>query len=102
MSDNPIFTVTLAPGGWQFEAADGASVLRAAESAGLDLPSSCRNGTCRTCLCRLTSGQVRYLVEWPGLSLEEKRDGYLLPCVAVAQSDLVVDAPLARRHAAGR
>jgi hypothetical protein len=44
---------------------------------------------------------VRYLVEWPGLSIEEKRDGYLLPCVAVAQSDLVIEAPLARRLFAG-
>ena len=41
---------------------------------------------------------MRYLVEWPGLSIEEKRDNYLLPCVAVATSDLVVSAPLAKRR----
>jgi ferredoxin len=75
-------------------------VLRAAEAAGIDLPSSCRNGTCRTCLCRLQSGSVRYLVEWPGLSPDEKRDGYILPCVAVALTDLVLEAPLARRSKA--
>ncbi|MGE8476123.1 MAG: 2Fe-2S iron-sulfur cluster-binding protein, partial [Paraburkholderia hospita] len=51
------------------------------------------NGTCRTCLCRLVSGSVRYTVEWPGVSAEEKTQGYILPCVAVAQSDLVLDAP---------
>jgi ferredoxin len=97
MDDDRIFTVTLRPAGWQFEASAGASVLRAAEDAGIGLPSSCRNGTCRTCICRLHSGRVRYLVEWPGLSIEEKRDGYLLPCVALAQSDLVIEAPLAKR-----
>jgi ferredoxin len=76
---------------------DGAtSILHSAEAAGISLPSSCRNGTCRTCLCRLRSGSVRYLVEWPGLSSDEKRDGDILPCVAVPLSDLVLDAPLAR------
>lgn len=77
----------------------GATILEAAEAAGVDLPNSCRNGTCRTCICRLDSGTVRYLVEWPGLSIEEKRENYLLPCVAVPTSDVVVNAPLAKRLA---
>lgn len=90
------FVITLAPLGCSFPA-HGTTVLAAAEAAGFTLPNSCRNGTCRTCLCRLDSGSVRYLVEWPGLSIEEKRDRYLLPCVAVPASDLVLNAPLARR-----
>jgi ferredoxin len=98
MDDTTIPSITLAPGGWRF-AGGGSTVLRAAEAAGVDLPSSCRNGTCRTCICRMTSGSVRYLVEWPGLSLEEKRAGFILPCVAVALTDVVVEAPLARRAA---
>ena len=77
--------------------AQGGTVLQACEAAGIALPNSCRNGTCRTCLCRLESGSVRYLVEWPGLSIEEKRENYLLPCVAVPTSDVVVNAPLAKR-----
>lgn len=91
------YHVTILPAGWRFDAPDDASLLRAAEDAGIGLPNSCRNGTCRTCLCRLESGSVRYLVEWPGLSIEEKREHYVLPCVAVAQSELVLHAPLARR-----
>jgi ferredoxin len=91
--------VTIEPGGWRFAAAPGATLLRAAEAAGIALPSSCRNGTCRTCLCRLAAGSVRYLVEWPGLSAEEKRDGLILPCVAVPEADVVLDVPLARRAA---
>jgi ferredoxin len=97
MNEPASFTITIAPAGWRFPAGAGTSVLRAAEAAGVELPSSCRNGTCRTCICRLASGSVAYLVEWPGLSCEEKRDGDILPCVAVAQSDLVIEAPLARR-----
>lgn len=71
-------------------------MLVAAARAGVVLPSSCRNGTCRTCICRVQSGTARHLIEWPGLSLEEKREGYILPCVAVATSDLVIIAPAAK------
>jgi ferredoxin len=90
-------TITVAKQQWTFSAAAPATVLEAAERAGIRLPSSCRNGTCRTCLCRLQSGAVHYKIAWPGVSLEEKRDGYILPCVAVADSDLVIEVPAARR-----
>jgi len=97
MSDPFDHTVTLLPLGASFGLDAHTSVLQAAEAAGIDLPSSCRNGTCRTCICRLQKGSVRHLVEWPGLSLDEQRAGYILPCVALAQEDLVLEAPLARR-----
>lgn len=94
------YSVTLLPAGWRFDVPDGVPVLQAAEAAGIELPSSCRNGTCRTCLCRMEQGAVRYLVEWPGLSFDEKREGDILPCVAVPTSELVLRAPLARRSGA--
>lgn len=90
-------TVTLAALGASFSAQEDTTLLLALEAAGFDAPSSCRNGTCRTCICRLQAGTVAYTVEWPGLSFDEKREGYILPCVALARSDLVVDLPLARR-----
>ena len=94
-------TITLQPARWTFTADADETLLHAAERAGIDLPSSCRNGTCRTCICRLAGGQdadsVRYTVEWPGLSREEKREGYILPCVAVARTDIVVEQRLAKR-----
>jgi ferredoxin len=68
----------------------------AAASAGIVLPSSCRNGTCRTCICQVRSGTARHLIEWPGLSAEEKREGYILACVAVATSDLVLHSAAAK------
>lgn len=67
------------------------SVLEAAARAGWQLPSSCRNGTCRACLCRLVTGAVRYRVDWPGLSDEERRVGWMLACVAVPVSDIVIE-----------
>jgi ferredoxin len=35
---------------------------------------------------------TRHTIEWPGLSAEEKAEGWILPCVAVAESALVIDA----------
>jgi ferredoxin len=91
------FTVRVEPLGRSFEAPDSLTILEAAEFASLRLPRSCRNGTCRTCICRLVSGSVSYTIEWPGLSREEKAEGYILPCVAVAQSDLVIEVPEAEQ-----
>ena len=90
-------TITFQPAGWTVPAPEDTTILQAAEQAGIDLPSSCRNGTCRTCICRLASGSVRYLVEWPGLSFDEKREGCILPCVAVPVGDVAVDQRLAKR-----
>jgi ferredoxin len=68
------------------------SLLLSAQAAGIELLSSCRNGTCRACLRRLTSGRVSYRIDWPGLSAQEKDEGYILPCVAHPDSDLVLEA----------
>ncbi|MFP6561537.1 2Fe-2S iron-sulfur cluster-binding protein [Paraburkholderia sp. B3] len=85
--------VLVEPLGVTFEAPPELTLLEAAGFAGIRLPRMCRNGTCRTCLCRVTSGEVRFTIEWPGLSREEKAEGYVLTCVAVALTDLVLDAP---------
>ncbi len=92
-----IHTVTVVPLDASFSVQKDATLLQALEAAGLDAPSSCRNGTCRTCICRLQAGTVAYAIEWTDLSFDEQREGYILPCVALARSDLVVDMPLARR-----
>jgi ferredoxin len=57
----------------EWTCAAGESVLESAERAGIELLSSCRSRTCRSCLCRLVSGRVRYRIEWPGLSREERQ-----------------------------
>jgi ferredoxin len=87
------FTARFEPGGALFTVAAGQPLLLAAEQAGVALPSSCRNGTCRTCICRLASGQVRYLIPWPGLLPEEKAEGWILPCIAYPLSDVVLQRP---------
>ena len=94
MADLPkILRLTLLPGGWQVPVPAGQSLLQAALAAGVRLPNSCRNGSCRSCLVRLESGQIHYTIAWPGLLAEEKAEGWILPCVACADSDLVITAP---------
>lgn len=99
MSAIPVFQVRLLPSGLAFAAPAGASVLAAAEAAGIALPNSCRNGSCRTCLCQMTAGSVRYLIAWPGLTREEQAAGAVLPCVAHATADLTLTATARRAPA---
>lgn len=97
MNNSPhVFNVTVQPAGLQFDALAELTVLEAAAMGSVDLPSSCRNGTCRACMCKLVSGTVQYTIEWPGLLPEEKAEGYVLPCVARATSNLVLHQPEAR------
>ena len=84
------FTVKIDPSQLQYDVEGDLTLLEAAEMSRIELPNSCRNGTCRTCMCRLVSGEVAYTIEWPGLSTEEKAEGYALPCVAYPCSDIVI------------
>jgi ferredoxin len=93
------FILRIEPHDWQAEAPAELTLLEAAAFAGIKLPSSCRNGTCRTCMCRMTQGRVRYDIPWPGLSAEEKAEGCILPCVAYPESEVRIVAPGARRSA---
>lgn len=86
----PTFDVQL-DGRRRFRASADVPLLQSAAQAGLELKSSCRNGTCRACMRRLRSGHVAYRIDWPGLLAEEKAEGWVLPCVAYPQSDLVFD-----------
>jgi ferredoxin len=89
------FQVTLQPGPTQFAALSTDTVLSAALQAGIELPSACRNGTCRVCISQLLQGQIAYQIEWPGVSADEKCEGYFLPCVAHACSDLTMQSAAA-------
>jgi ferredoxin len=93
----PLLTVTIEPFGWQFATDGTLALLEAARRAGFVLASSCRNGTCRACLCQLRSGEIGYRIEWPGVSADERKTGWILPCVASALSSLSIAAPTATK-----
>lgn len=54
----------------------------------IDIPYSCKNGTCSTCRCLLKSGEVS-TDKAEGLTEEEIADGYVLICVGKPLSDRV-------------
>ncbi|MDB5896592.1 MAG: ferredoxin [Ramlibacter sp.] len=86
-----IYRALMRPSGRAFEARADRSLLASANAGGLDLPSSCRNGSCRTCLKPLHAGTVHYRIPWPGLLPEERHSGaWVLPCVAFPSSDVVI------------
>jgi ferredoxin len=91
----PFFQARIAPDGGSFDAWKTQSLLDSLEQGGLQWPSSCRSGTCRTCIGQLVSGQVHYEMAWPGLTAEEKAEGCVLPCVARPLGDVVLQDPLA-------
>lgn len=84
------YTATVTPDGPQVDALDNQTLLLSLEQGGANWPSSCRNGTCRTCIGKIEQGQVRYTLDWPGLSAEEKAEGYALPCVAYPCSNIFI------------
>lgn len=86
----PFFTATALPEEQSCDAWADQPLLVSLELGGIDWPSSCRNGTCRTCLGQLLHGKVHYVIDWPGLSAEEKAAGHLLPCVAYPDSDVTL------------
>ena len=87
------FKGRMAPDDLVFEAWRGKSLLQSLEQADLPWPSSCRSGTCRTCIGHLMAGEVRYEMAWPGLSAAEKAEGCVLPCVAFPVTDVVLEDP---------
>lgn len=68
------------------------TILDAAEDAGLELPHSCRGGSCTECVARLEEGDVDQSRAM-GIDPMQKDDGYVLPCVATPNADcrLVAD-----------
>lgn len=92
--------LTIVPLGAVVPVAPGQSLLEAALAAGIRMPASCRNGTCRTCMARIVEGHVQYRVDWPGVLAEERAEGWTLPCVALPEGDVTLEQALARATAA--
>ena len=86
------YTVTLEHGGETITVGvdEDEYVLDAAEDAGLDLPYSCRQGQCTSCVGRVIDGE---LDQREGMALDpmQKDDGFALLCVAYPRSDCRIE-----------
>ena len=96
MSPNVLVTVVDSAAGFEasFDVAPGETVLEAALRASVDLPYSCRSGTCRTCLSRVVSGHIEHDPDYADelfIEDDEVAEGYRLLCSSLAYADSVID-----------
>jgi len=55
-----------------------------------DIPWSCLEGHCSSCMCKLISGDVETLNNL-ALTDKEVENGYILTCQSYAKSDIEID-----------
>lgn len=84
-------TITLSNGKFFFAEA-GESILDAAARQSISLCYSCNNGRCGSCKGKLLSGTTSCISPEIGLTDKEKKDGYILNCMRIAESDVILDA----------
>jgi Rieske 2Fe-2S family protein len=85
----PQYSITFGQTGRVVPCRADQTILSAAESAGLPLPFSCREGRCGTCRTRLVSGQVD-MKHAGGISQRQIDQGDVLLCCSRPLSDVVL------------
>lgn len=67
---------------------NGKTVLEALDSAGMDVPYSCRGGVCCTCKAKVIEGSARMKINY-ALTDEEVKQGYILTCQSHPTSEVL-------------
>jgi ferredoxin len=71
------------------ECPDNKFILEAAEDNNIELPYSCRAGSCSTCLGKVTKGTIDQ-PDQTFLDDDQMGNGFVLTCVAYPTSDVTI------------
>ncbi len=67
------------------------NLLDFGEAKGIQMESNCRIGVCGSCKIKLLLGKVTMETE-DALVEEDRKQDMILPCVALPESDIAIDA----------
>lgn len=84
--------ISFAKSGQEINCNDQQSILDIAEQNGIEIPSSCRAGTCGTCSVKVLEGEVKYEGDADALDDREKAQGFILTCISHPIGKVAIDA----------
>ncbi len=89
-TEGQLVNITFSHSGKQYECDQRETLLTAAKSANIAIPSACGIGVCGTCKVKINSGET-HMVHSGGINQKDIDAGYVLACCTHPMSDIEVE-----------